>query len=647
MKRFGVILAIALLLITSAQSWGQKQELSTRSGKAKKSFEEGLRYYNLMEYKEAEIHFRDAIKADPQFVEAYIILGEMFYGIESYKEAIPLFEQSIEINPKFYKPVYNNLGQAYLLVGRYQDAKEKLSYYLSLEGISDKSKKEAEKGLLTSDFGIKAMENPKPFVPINLGEAINSSFAEYSPSLTADELVMVYTRKIPKAPGQGGISREQEDFFVSSQISEGTWTDAENLGGPINTLGNEGAQALSVDGKHLFFTACSRPDGFGSCDIYYSYRTGNTWSVPVNLGEKLNSRTWDSQPSISSDGKSLYFASAREGSLGQMDIWLSTKKEDGRWGIPENMGSIINTPGRDMSPFIHPDNQTLFFASDGHPGMGKLDIFYSRRQADGSWGQPENIGYPINTWGEEMSLVVTASGKGAFFASEQLEGFGDLDLYYFELYEAARPQSVTYMKGIVSDKENGKKLKANFQLIDVENSELIISSESDPVSGEFLVAIPLEKRLALNVSHTGYLFFSENFSYSASRDDLNPWLRDIKLAPIKAGEAVVLKNIFFQTNKYDLEPESIAELTKLKELLTSNPGMRIEISGHTDNTGNREINMSLSRNRAKAVVEYLIQNGIESSRITFEGYADTQPIDNNDTEEGRSRNRRTEFKVLD
>lgn len=647
MRCFRLFIVGLMLISLSWVALGQKPELTTRSSKAKKSFEEGMRCYSLMDFKCAEQHFRDAIKADPRFVEAHIILGEMYYGLEAYENAVPLFQKAIEINPSFYPPMYNNLGQSLLLSGRYAEGREVLVKYLGFGNISEKSRVEAEKGLVTADFGIRALENPVPFKPVNLGNSINSEFPEYSPALTADEQTLVFTRKIPKAPGQGGMSREQEDFFVSYRLADGRWSPAENLGAPINTPGNEGAQAISVDGKHMFFTACNRPDGFGSCDIYYSYRTGNTWSTPRNLGNTLNSKAWDSQPSISADGRHLYFTSAREGTLGQMDIWMSELQSDGKWGAPANLGPTINTPGREMSPFIHPDNQTLFFASDGHPGMGKLDLFYSRKQPDGSWGQPVNLGYPINTWGEEMSLVVTATGKGAYFASEQLEGFGDLDLYYFELYEDIRPQPVTYMKGVVTDRDSGKKLKASFQLIDVETSEIQAASESDPVSGAFLVAIPLGRRLALNVSLKGYLFFSESFSYDASRDDLNPWLRDIRMIPIKAGEAVVLRNIFFQTNKFDLEPQSLVELNKLKELLLDNPAMRIEISGHTDNTGSRELNMTLSRNRARAVVDYLTQNGIEASRITFAGYADTKPIDTNDTEEGRARNRRTEFKVLE
>ena len=337
----------------------------------------------------------------------------------------------------------------------------------------------------------------------------------------------------------------------------------------MNTDGNEGAQAISPDGRFLVFTACNRPDGYGSCDLYISERLNNKWSMPKNMGNIVNSKSWDSQPSISANGKTIYFASSRAGgSKGQADIWTTTRNGNGSWTKPENIGDLINTRGIEFSPFIHPDNTTLYFSSDGHPGMGGMDIFYCKRDATGSWGVPKNIGYPINTFGDESSLILNANGDMAYFSSDKLGGFGKNDLFKFELYEEARPDPVTYLKGVVYDNETKEKLEAKFELIDLENEHTVVESYSDRVNGEFLVCLPTSNNYALNVSKEGYLFFSENFTIpEAARNKVEPYLKNIPLKPIKVGETVVLRNIFFDFDKYTLKKQSVVELKRLIALL--------------------------------------------------------------------------------
>ncbi len=647
MKSFSLFFILFLFLGSPSLKAQFQEELTTRNNRARSAFQSGVQAYRLMDYEQAAYYFQRAINHDADFIEAYILKAESYYSDEKYEQSAKAYEQAISVDSLFFPSKHFYLGSALLKTGQYEKADHRLKIVLELSGISDSMHESVKELLKQTEFAIDAINNPVPFDPINPGSAINSEYAEYSPTLTADEQTLIFTRKKPRTdPALMSYGPEYEDFYVS-HYENGVWTEAENLGPPINTPGNEGAQSISADGRHLFYTACNRPEGVGSCDIYYARRTGDRWSNPSNMGRVVNSTSWDSQPSISPDGRTLYFTSARSGSYGKMDIWKSTLDDNGSWQNPVNLGPVINTSGREMSPFIHPDNRTLFFASDGHIGMGGLDIFYSRKQDDGSWGEPVNIGYPINTHADEFSLVVGAKGDMAWFASDKFGGYGETDIYYFELYEEARPEPVTYMRGTVYDKETGEKLRAFFELIDVESDEVIAMSVSDPETGNFLVSIPTGRNLALNVNKTGYLFFSENFSYTDVRVGIDPYTRDIPLQPIKEGVAVVLRNIFFDTDEYELQPESKIELLRLAELMKDNPEMKVEISGHTDNVGTYDYNLELSRNRARSVLEFLTEQGIEEDRLTYEGYADTRPIDTNETEEGRANNRRTEFEVLE
>jgi outer membrane protein OmpA-like peptidoglycan-associated protein len=322
-----------------------------------------------------------------------------------------------------------------------------------------------------------------------------------------------------------------------------------------------------------------------------------------------------------------------------------TSYNNGRWAPPVNLGTEINTEGEEQYPFIALDDKTLFFVSSGHPGMGGLDIFSSKRTANGRWQTPVNIGYPINTNEDEQSFCITSDGINAFISSAKKGGFGGLDIYQFELYKQARPDQTGYVKGVVYDALSKKKLAAKLELIDLATKKTVIESRSNKTTGEFLLSLQGNKNYALNVSLAGYLFYSENFSLK-EQNNTNPLFLDVPLIPISAGAKVVLKNIFFETSKFDLKPESVTELDKLVQFLQVNPKLKIEIGGHTDNQGKKQDNLILSNNRAKAVYDYLITNKIEMKRLSFKGYADNQPLVDNTTEANRSKNRRTEFKII-
>lgn len=624
----------------------ETEGLSSSSRRARRAYERAEMAFQLYDVERAISELENALARDDQFIEARLLLAEIYFRAGNHQKSIPQWRAALKIDSLFFPAAYFYLGEALFSNGLYNEACKSFQTVIELGMTSDDLINKSMERLITCDFALHAIENPVDFVPVNPGPAINSHHAEYSPSLTADEQTLIFTRKKPlHEHPDPRFEQYYEDFYIS-HFQNGQWSSAENLGPPINTRGNEGAQSITADGRHLYFTACNRPDGYGSCDIYYARRVGSSWSRPVNVGKPLNSAAWDSQPSISADGQSIFFASSRNGSHGPTDIWMATRNDSGNWNEPTNLGPLINTKGRELSPFIHPDNQTLYFASDGHPGMGGLDVFYSRREKNGSWSKPVNIGYPINSHGDEFALFVGASGQWAWFASDKEGGYGKSDIYFFELYAEARPTPVTYMKGLVYDIETGDHLSADFILTDVKTSEVISAAQADPNNGAFLVAIPTDRNLALNVSKTGYLFFSENFSYTNHKTSIEPYLRNIPLQPISEGFSVVLRNIFFETDSYALQASSYPELEYLLELLLQNPKLMIEIRGHTDSTGSLEYNMRLSEKRAGSVRDHLIKQGVSAERIIHAGYADTIPIDTNDTAEGRANNRRTEFKII-
>ncbi len=641
------LLILIILILTNITLFAQNDiKYSSKSKKAIKYYENATRFYDAYNNLACVEELNKAVKEDTNFIEAYFLLAAVYKDLKQFENAINAYQKAIAIDEDFYPVALFALANLQLSNGKYQDAGINYQKYINLKGEPPAKQNAAKKALEITDFALYQVSHPVPFDLVNLGGNINSKNDEYLPALTADEQTLVITVCRPK--DEQAISQTnnlEEDFYISHKIN-GAWSKVENMGVPLNTQGNEGAQCISPDGQQIYFTACNRDDGYGSCDIYYTHKVGNTWTTPVNLGEPVNTARWESQPSISSDGKTLYFTSAREGGKGGMDIWKAILNDDGKFGVPINLGDSINTKFDEVSPFIHPDNQTLYFSSDGRLGMGGKDIYYSRKKFSGEWGKPINIGYPINTYSDEINLVVNAKGDLAYFSSNKPGGFGRLDLYSFELYQKARPLAVNYMKGKVFDSETNRSLEAKFELINLETGEVVVQSKSNAVTGEFLVCLPVDKNYALNISKNGYLFYSENFALVGNHSQIKPFIKDLPLKPIQIGESVVLKNIFFETDKYDLKPESKVELDKLLAFLKQNPRMKIEISGHTDNVGNEKYNLTLSENRAKAVFDYLIANGIAKIRLAYKGYGWSVPIETNDTENGRANNRRTEFKVV-
>lgn len=640
--RIGFVFILLLVLPTCGKVFSQ---LSTKNNRAAGHYYAARDLYTAKRDKEAADRLKQAISIDRNFIEAYLLLGEVYSELKSYPQAINALKHAITINPDFFPNTFFNLAYIYLLTQDFENAKQYFEIFVKRKDIADSSREKAYDYIQRCEFAIYAMRHPVDFFPVNLGDSINTRQDEYWPSLTADEELLVFTRQVLRDPFGGETMRNKREDFYTSRRVDGYWTGARDLGPPINTDRNEGAQSLSADGRFMYFTACNREDSYGSCDIYVSVREGDRWSIPVNLGPPVNSAAWEAQPSISPDGRTLYFVCNRGGGYGGMDLWKSTLNENGLWSSPVNLGKNINTSGDEMSPFIHADNKTLYFSSNGLIGLGSMDLFKTEKAAGGDYAEPVNLGYPINTPGDETGLIVSAAGNMAYFASDRLEGAGK-DIFMFELHEEARPVATSYMKGIVFDAATNKKLRARFELIDLDSEELTMTSVSDNRSGEFLVPVPTNRNYALNVSRPDYLFFSENFTLKGISTIVEPFLMDIPLQKILPGEKVVLRNIFFDFDKSEIKPDSYVELEKLVQFLKDNPVVKIRINGHTDNVGSAEYNLRLSDQRAAAVVKYLSEKGIVGNRISSRGYGSTQPVDTNETPEGRARNRRTEFEVM-
>lgn len=641
----GIILKVLILLVFLIQPFSLlSQELHTRSNKALKEYNDGKSAYDFIHYKDAERHLITAVESDPGFIEAHLLLAELSRDMLKYSQSADAYRKALSIDSTFYSPAWYGYGEVQFLLGNYSEAKNCFLLYLDYEGEQSINAEKSKKYIRDCDFAAEAINNPVDFNPVNLGEAINTSDDEYWPAITADDNMLLFTRQ-NAIRSRKLIGKEyQEDFYYSYRI-DGKWTIARNAGPPLNTSYNEGAQTLEAAGNYMYFTACNRDDGRGGCDIYYSARTDYGWKKGINIGGPINSRNWESQPSLSSDGSRLFFVSNRPGGYGGMDIWVSNLVKDGRWSEPVNLGNVVNTAGDEMSPFIHFDGKTLYFSSNGRPCMGGFDIFMSRfNKEDSTWSTPENLGYPINTQTDEIGMVIKSSGEGGYFSSK-INTLKGRDLFYFEIPESFRPDPVSYLKGSVVDKLTGKKLKATYELINHSTSRRVIQSFTDS-KGNFLVCLPTGHNYGINVSSKDYLFYSENFMLEGEHSSIQPFEKTIFLSPIKIGQKTSLHNVFFALDSWDLRKESLPELEKLFSLLENNQGMVVEIGGHTDSTGSEEHNLLLSEKRALAVRNYLIKRGISSDRLEYKGFGEKVPLYDNTSEEGKRKNRRTDIRIL-
>ncbi|MEO5978573.1 MAG: OmpA family protein [Chryseolinea sp.] len=636
-----VVLFFAITL--SIPLAAQPPAYTTKSKKAIELYTLADNYRVRGQYEQAINLLNQALEKDPKFVEAYLRLGITYASMKQNAKALELFEKGLSLTndlPK-QKAFWFLMGEPYLLAGNYDKAMNVLSAFINNETMNKQKIDRATMLFKSAEFASKNKSIESNYYLRPLSDTVNEYVLQYFPVLTADQNQLIFTRRL------SNDANDDENLVISTKNDKGRWMKPQPISSNINTRLNEGTCSISADGRKLILTSCTGRDGIGSCDLYQSRKVGNDWSVPENLGRNVNSAAWESQPSLSADGRTLYFVSDRRAGLGLRDIWISTLDKEGHWTKAVNAGTGINSAYDEISPFIHVNNKTLFFASNGRPGFGGYDIFYSERDS-ASWSVPKNLGSPINDHEDQFSLFITADGeKGYYSHEERLEnGYSKS-----QIYEVVIPPEnqikfkSNYVKGVIRDKKTKAPLAAKIELINIKTNVVESLVESDSISGEYLIVLTQGAEYALYVNKQAYLFKSYNFNYSEVKD-FEPIVINVDLEKITAGSVAILNNIFFDVDKFELKDKSIPELEKIKGFLMLNPIIRVEIGGHTDNSGAAVYNRQLSEKRSLSVYKFLVDNGIRKERLITKGYGPDHPLDSNDTEEGRQKNRRIEFRIV-
>jgi len=613
----------------------------SQNKKAREAYEQAAKRYAERKPAEALELYQKALERDPSFGEAAYQIARLYDADRQPERAAEWYRKAVDLRPDspVSQPAYAWLGSFYLKKGAYAEAKT------ALEAVTAKApagvlSRRANRQFETILFAEEAVKKPLTFRVNRLSNVVNAFDSQYFPVLTADRETMIFT----------GIANPlgDEDLYLSRRVEELGWSKPVSLSSAINTPDNEGTAAISADGRTLVFTVCQgKRRGFGNCDLYASYRRGDDWSEPENLGADVNSPSWDSQPALSADGRTLYFVSDRPGGVGKRDLWVCQREADGRWGAARNLGKAVNTPEDDVSPFLHANGQTLFFASEGYVGLGGFDVWMT--EWDGkTWSKPENLGYPLNTHEDQVGLFVTADGKKGYYSVEERieKDRRRSSLYECEIPEqlAARFKRANVLKGLVTDAKTRQPLEAEVELYNLKTNQLEGRVSADPTSGTYAVVLPEGGEYAVTVSRAGYFFKSLSFDFSA-KAGADKRL-DLPLEPLKKDAREALNNVFFESGKWELDEKSKPELDKLVRLLKANPALRLEISGHTDDVGDDKRNLELSLKRANAVRNYLTAAGIDPKRLETKGYGETRPVVPNTSDEARQQNRRMEAQIL-
>ncbi|GLU53647.1 OmpA family protein [Dyadobacter frigoris] len=618
----------------STNSHAQDVPLSRRG---KETFDKAQKAWQARQLNEAMVLFEKVEETDPNNSEIHLRLAQIYELQKKTELTRKHFARFVALRPSDPQSssAYQWLGSNFFREEKYDSAVVYFEKALALSPPKSGLARLAKKSAASSKFAQTAMRNPMKVHKQSLGDTVNFLNSQFFPVMTADDETLIFT---------GLTENRDENIYVTHRIPGG-WDVPEEISKAINTTNNEGTCSISADGRTLVLTACNRPDSYGGCDLYISHKQGNDWSAPQNVGESINSRNWESQPSLSADGRTLYFASDRRGGQGRSDIWYSVLKEKGQWSDPKNLGPIINTPEDENAPFIHANGRTLFYASNGLTGMGGFDIFLSQK-ADTTWTTPQNIGYPINTQADQVGLFISSNGKKGYYTDDSSEkSKGRSLLYTFDLPDSLQNlvTPTRYAKGKVFDKKTDKPLASSIELYDLKSQEKVAEFSSDTQTGNFLAVLNKGSEYAFYVSKSGYLFKSLTFSVTDSASSVN---LDIPLEAIEKDKIEVLNNIFFNTGEFTLDDKSKVELNRMVEFLKNNKQISIEISGHTDDVGSEQTNLELSKKRAQSVLDYLKKSGIEPERLTAKGFGKTKPVVKNDSELNRQKNRRIEWRVL-
>lgn len=645
--------------------------------------------YGLPQPKKALTFYLKAQEFNPNNDKLNLKIGLCYLKSLNKSKSLSYLEKAYEINPLVDPDIEYHIGRAHQYNYNWKKAIKSFENWRKTLSPADDIEKMrvADKALKECRTGERLMNDPERVWIDNLGEMINTEYPEYSPYISADEGIIIFTSRRPDTRG-GGIDEQDNKYFEDIYISEknketGKWEKAVNMGSKINRKTHDAPAGVSPDGQKLFVYYGDK----GTGDIYESNLEEGEWQKPEELGKNINTKDYrESGAALSFDGKYLYFISGKPGGLGERDIYRSKwDEEEEEWGEATNLGPTINTPYDEVGVFFHPDGKTMFYASEGHESMGGYDIFYSVMDENGVWGKPVNIGYPINTPDDDVFFVLSASGRHGYYSSFSEKGFGEMDLYRITfLGPEKEPQlsgednliaslenpvkqvlteptvevkesNVAILTGIVRDAKTMDALKSSIELIDNEENTVIAEFSSDGKTGKYLVSLPAGKNYGIAVKADGYLFHSENFDIPKA-SGYKQYNLDIDMKKVEVGQSIVLKNIFFDYNKYSLRSASKNELERLTKLMEDNPSLVIEISGHTDTRGNDNYNQKLSENRARSVVNYLIENGVSKDRLVYKGYGEEQTLISDaeiakmknaqSREDAHQMNRRTEFKIL-
>ncbi len=572
-------------------------------------------------------HYLEVEKAHPKDAKVKLQIARCYVALNYAEESLQYALKSEELGFHDEKLLKYTLARAYHISHKFDKAKE-------LYVASDPAKtnhKDISKKLKECDYGKKYFASPRKVKITNLGNRVNSDKNDLLPKPTADLHKLYFTSH---RTGATGGAANPEDVYVSINQG-GAWTEPKQLKGPINTVANDACVGISPDGQTMYLFK-----GDNGGDIYYSSLRGEVWTTPKSM--PFNTALKETSITISSDGRELFFDRMSEG--GTYNIYTCKKTAGGRWSRPQLVRGIRSNYD-ERAPFLHPDGKTLFFSSKGFNSMGGYDILMSKRDEAGAWGKPTNLGYPINTSGDELSFTLSADGLLGFYSSSKKGGYGEQDIYSIRMPKSKKP-NLALLTGKVVEEATNKPVEATIYVIDNDANEEVARFKSNSKSGEYLVALPAGKNYGINIEKEGHLFHSENV-YLEKDASYKSLKKNVKLMSAQPGAKIVLNNIFFETSKYTLTQSSNAELKNLEKLLKKNPRIRVEISGHTDNTGNAQANQLLSENRAKAVVDYLLAQGIPTQRLEYKGYGSTQPVADNNSAAGRQKNRRTEFKIIE
>jgi len=622
--------------------------LSSYAQDARESYQEGIRAMNNGNFGVAINKLKEAVNIKNDYQDAWYYLGMAFNYSKKWDEAAYSFSRLKAINPNYDPSMYFEACKALIESDKMDEAQNAANMYLSKVEDIPKNTQLRHQGIYQLNYAresgkVRAKERTmKDPVPLT---AINSISGDYMPQVSPTGTRLYFT-----SVRQGGFDDPNEDVpndfgedLYFSVLVDSAWSAPQLLPEPLNSPGDDFGSAFTGDGQTMVYVRCGAAESIGNCDLYITQLIGTEWSSPVNMGNVVNSKAWDSQPTISSDGTRIIFTSSREGSYGSSDLYMVEKNQLGEWGVPQNLGGIVNTPFSENSPYLAPDGKTLYFASNGHPGFGGMDIFYSNFE-NGKWSKPINLGAPLNSKGDDTNFSISAEGMG-YFSSSRLDG-SNYDIFQIELPDELKPKPTVVVQGVVSNSKTEEPIGAVVLIEDINSGELISVNKSNSSSGEYLVVLPVGRNYSVSASSKGFFFYSQSFELPADTS-YQEIINNIALEPIEKGTKVILNNIFFESGRAELKPISYVELNKAADLLKDNATMVIEIGGHTDNLGSDDLNLALSQKRADAVQKYLILAGIDESRVRSKGYGETQPIADNNTEEGRAKNRRTEFEIVE